>query len=159
MFLLKGSSFSCQLQEMFFKKIGAMTLVKMSPFFSWVLANVCGLEVCLLCDCCANKSNRVVVDMPLSLLHFVHKTFVVSAQPIRTRHFITGSMSSLHYDGRQSAAVTLVGPFFPFLTSLFVTPACTPRQPSQPSCRHAVNLACMYVYILQGRCRLDTEKK
>ncbi len=49
----------------------------------------------------------------------------VSAQPICTRHFITVSMSSLHYDGRrQSAADTLVGPFFPFLTPLFVTPAC-----------------------------------
>ena len=68
---------------------------------------------------CVIKSNRVVVDMPLSLLHFVHKTFVVSAQPIRTRHFITGSMSSLHYDGRQSAAVTLVGPFFPLFDSTF----------------------------------------
>ncbi len=51
-----------------------------------------------------------------------------SSQPIRDGSLFTVSMSSLHLPSPlQSAADTLVGSFFPFLTPLSVTPACTPR--------------------------------
>ena len=64
-----------------------------------------------------------------------------NTQPIRDDSLFTVSMSAGHVpSSRQSAADTLVEPFFPFLTPLFVTPACIPREPSMPSCRHAVTV-------------------
>ncbi len=64
-----------------------------------------------------------VFSRQFTMLTYVQ--FNISAQPIRDDSLFTVSMSALHVpSSRQSAADTLVRPFFPFLTPLFVTPAC-----------------------------------
>ena len=76
------------------------------------------------------------------------KLIIVSAQPISARHLCTVSMPSLHLSSSlQSAADTLVSPFSPFFTPLFVTPACTQRYTVMPACRQAVKIPYIYTGI------------